>query len=317
VYKTTYFNKYFIGYVNYHKYAYIFIIFAKIMEDKNTRKNYWGGLLRKYRFVIMTDSSFEERFSLKLSKANVFVFLVAFFVSCCVVVLFFITKSPLKNYIPGKSNKEVQQQLISLSLQADSLLFALEKRDLYLDNISRVLKGEEIFFEEKKERSMLFDSTISSSLFKTSLSDSLFRVEVESKEKGAVYIERVLDNNSILFFKPLEGIIIDPFSRKNNHFGVDLVGKEKSRISSVLDGVVVFSHWTAETGFVIAVQHQNNYLSLYKHSSLLLKGVGDYVFAGEHLAVIGNSGELTTGPHLHFELWCNGVAVDPEKFITF
>ena len=287
------------------------------MRDKNNSEKFWARLAKKYRFVIMTDSSFEERFSLKLSKLSFFIFLFSSIIVCCFLVLVLITQSPLKNYIPGKSNKEVQQQLISLSLQADSLLFALKKRDLYLNNISSILKGESLVFEEKKIAATKTDSFAASSLFETSFSDSLFRLKVESKEKGSIYINEVLEKNSIFFFKPLNGIITDPFSQKNKHFGVDLVAKEKSRISSVLDGVVVVSHWTSETGYVIAIQHQNNYLSLYKHNSLLLKEVGDYVVAGEHVAVIGNSGELTTGPHLHFELWYNGVAVDPEKFIAF
>ena len=121
----------------------------------------------------------------------------------------------------------------------------------------------------------------------------------------------------MVFFTPVYGLITDVYDGKTKHFGIDIVAKEKSRISSVLDGSVIVSHWTAETGYVIVVQHKNDYVSIYKHNSVLLKGVGDFVNGGEHIAVIGNSGELSSGPHLHFELWHKGAPVNPEDYISF
>ena len=120
-----------------------------------------------------------------------------------------------------------------------------------------------------------------------------------------------------MFFTPLSGLISDGYNNKTKHFGIDLVAKEKSRISSVLEGTVIISHWAYETGYVIGVQHKNDYLSFYKHNSVLLKSVGDYVNAGDHIAIIGNSGELSSGPHLHFELWHKGTPVNPENYISF
>ena len=120
-----------------------------------------------------------------------------------------------------------------------------------------------------------------------------------------------------MFFTPVYGLISDVYSVDSKHFGIDLVAKEKSRIATVLDGTIIVSHWNSETGYVIVVQHKNDFISLYKHNSVLLKEVGDFVSAGDHIAIIGNSGELSTGPHLHFELWHKGIPVNPENYISF
>jgi murein DD-endopeptidase MepM/ murein hydrolase activator NlpD len=120
-----------------------------------------------------------------------------------------------------------------------------------------------------------------------------------------------------MFFSPISGMITDRFNAKNKHLGIDLVAREKTRISSVLGGTIVISQWTSETGYVIGVQHKNDYLSLYKHNSVLLKTVGDFVNAGDPISIIGNSGELSSGPHLHFELWHQGIPVNPEDYILF
>jgi murein DD-endopeptidase MepM/ murein hydrolase activator NlpD len=122
---------------------------------------------------------------------------------------------------------------------------------------------------------------------------------------------------NIHFFTPLRGLITNKFNQKNDHLAVDVVGQQNARISSVLDGTVFFSGWTMETGYSIYIQHENNIISAYKHNAELLKEVGDKVKAGDVIAIMGNSGELTTGPHLHFELWYNGTALDPETYIDF
>ena len=153
--------------------------------------------------------------------------------------------------------------------------------------------------------------------YNKSSEDSAMRANVEFEEKGV--IRRSLNRKSdlLVFFPPIKGILTDGFNPKTKHFGVDLVAKEKTRISAVLDGTVIISHWTSETGYVIGVQHKNDYVSLYKHNSVLLHSVGDFVTIGQPIAIIGNSGELSSGPHLHFELWHDGVPVNPENYILF
>ena len=145
--------------------------------------------------------------------------------------------------------------------------------------------------------------------------DSLFRLRVE--EKSSFGIIKTPLANSIYFFPPVSGEVTDSYSFQEGHFGVDVATKKNEVIKSVLDGRIVISNWTLKTGFVIGVYHSNGFLSIYKHNSSLLKEIGDVVKRGESIAVVGNSGELTTGPHLHFELWKNGESVNPLDYISF
>jgi len=291
------------------------MIFANIMQDKEKGGEYWSKLLHKYRFVIMTDSSFEEKLSIKLSRLNILAFAGIFVFVCFFSTLLLIAYTPLSEYVPGKSSIEVQKNLIELSLKSDSLEDILLKRAIYLENIKNIISGNELITPiESNETSAKQEGEI---IFEISKEDSLLRISVEAEDKSSIFIKSVSENNYLMFFTPLSGLISDGYNSKTKHFGVDLVSKEKSRISSVLDGTVIISHWTSETGYVIAIQHKNDYLSLYKHNSLLLKDVGDFVNAGDHVAIIGNSGEFSSGPHLHFELWHKGTPVNPENYISF
>jgi len=291
------------------------MIFANIMQDKEGREKYWSKLLQKYRFVIMADSSFEEKISLTLSRLNIFAFAGFFVFVCFFSALLLIAYTPLSEYVPGKSSSEVQKNLIELSLKSDSLEGVLHNRAIYLENINTLISGRELITlaESNPAASEKEDEII----FEKSKEDSLLRLVVEAEDKSSIYVKSASDNNYLVFFTPLSALISDVYNSKIRHFGVDLVAKEKSRISSVLDGTVIISHWTSETGYVIAIQHKDDYISLYKHNSLLLKEVGDFVRAGDHISVIGNSGELSSGPHLHFELWHKGTPVNPEDYIAF
>ena len=186
---------------------------------------------------------------------------------------------------------------------------------VYLENINNIISGNELITPTESNNSVFEKEN--EIIFEKSKADSLLRLSVEVEDKGSIYVKSVSDNNYLIFFTPLSGLISDVYNSKTKHFGVDLVAKDKSRISSVLDGTVIISHWTSETGYVIAIQHKNDYVSLYKHNSSLLKEVGDFVNAGDHIAVIGNSGELSSGPHLHFELWHKGTPANPEDYISF
>ena len=290
------------------------MIFAIIMIDKKSLHSFWEKALNKYRFVIMTDDSFEERFSMKLSKLKVLVFLVFTFIFCFFSALFLITKTPLNEYVPGKEKSEIKKELVILTMRADSLLVVLKSQKLYLNNITNIITGRELV---SRKEDQVFDSSINKISFKKSIDDSLLRAYVESEERGALSNEKNKNENIILFFPPLNGVVTDKFNRQEKHFGIDLVAKEKTRVASVLEGTVIISNWTTETGYVIGVQHNNGYFSLYKHNSSLLKSVGDFVNAGDYVAIIGNSGEFSSGAHLHFELWYEGSPVNPENFISF
>ena len=291
------------------------MIFANIMQDKEGREKYWSKLFHKYRFVIMKDSSFEEKLSVKLTRINVIAFVGTLVFLCFFSTMLLIAYTPLSEYVPGKSSIEVQKSLIELNIKSDSLEAILVNRSIYLENINKIINGEELVTPENYAEITNTQIPIS---FEKSKEDSLFRVKVEAEDKSSIYKKDNPSNTTtLMFFTPLTGLISDGYNNKTKHFGIDLVAKEKSRISSVLEGTVIISHWAYETGYVIGVQHKNDYLSFYKHNSVLLKSVGDYVNAGDHIAIIGNSGELSSGPHLHFELWHKGIPVNPENYISF
>lgn len=226
--------------------------------------------------------------------------------------------SPLREYIPGYTSTNIRRQMVSLNLLSDSLNNELANRERYLQNIKNIIEGNPI--DTKPADSVNnFSSQMELTVEKT-IEDSLLREQVESEEKfnflGSTTVEKQNIEN-LLFFKPVNGLITESFNADEEHYGVDVVSKENELIKSALNGVVVFASWTSETGHVVAVQHENNLLSVYKHNSVLLKEQGETVEAGEAIAIIGNSGKWTSGPHLHFELWYNNRAVDPELYILF
>ena len=290
------------------------MIFAKVMQDKKRINGFWKKALNKYRFVIMTDDSFEEKFSLKTNRLNIFLFLSFFTLFCVVATFILITNTSLREFIPGKESEEVQREIISLVLRSDSLMARLENQQLYFENFKAIIEGK---FPVESSIAIANKNIEKNPSFEKSVEDSILRILVESNETGMINLKNNVKNELFAFFTPVLGVVSDTFNLKSKHFGIDLVAKENARISSVLDGVVVVSDWNPQTGYVIGVQHKNGFLSLYKHNSMLLKSVGNYVNAGEHIAIIGNTGEFSSGPHLHFELWLDGVAVNPKNYILF
>ena len=283
------------------------------MKQKKSDFKFFAKLKNKYRFVVMSEDSFEEKISFVISKFNIlslFTLIIIISLSISFIVLIF---SPLKEYIPGKSSSKVQNDLIKLVLKSDSLQNQLNIQDLYLNNISSIMKGETLDFTENDSATTIVQEVN----FSKSKADSLLRIEVESEEISSILNIKKTSSENLVFFSPIDGYISDKFNYETKHYAVDIVGKKGAKISSVLNGTVIISSWNPETGNVIGVQHSNNYISFYKHCSFILKKVGEYVAIGEHIAIIGNSGELSTGPHLHFELWKNGAPLNPENYISF
>jgi murein DD-endopeptidase MepM/ murein hydrolase activator NlpD len=208
---------------------------------------------------------------------------------------------------------------IRIGVNAGSLEKKLLENELYLENISAIVNGKDPIAIQTENAAA--NNTLEAELsFKKSKEDSLLRIAVEAEDKISITAKKDkknLDLENVLFFSPIKGVITNGFDAKKEHFGTDIVAKQDEPIKCVFDGVVVIGHWTSETGYVIGVQHANGVFSLYKHNSILFKSVGEYVKSGEVLAVIGNSGELSSGPHLHFELWHKGIAVNPENYISF
>lgn len=281
------------------------------------RKEIKQKLLHKYRLVILNESTFEEKISFKLSRMNVFVTGSLFIIGLIGFTILLIAFTPLREYIPGYSSTKLKRQATELTYRTDSLVATLNYTNRYLENIRKVLRGD--IENNEINRDSLFDqykldpSTIDLTPIKE---DSLLRAQVALEDKYNLF-ERNINNPGQVLFSPLSGTISQEFNAENKHFAVDVVAPVDSPIKAVANGTVIFAEWTAETGYVIILEHMDGLLSVYKHNGSLNKGQGDVVRSGEVIASVGNTGELTTGPHLHFELWSNGSPIDPLNFIDF
>lgn len=287
----------------------------QMAKEKNPKK-ITKKLRNKYRLVILNDDTFEEKLSLKLSRLNVFFiagFLIIFLITATTLL---ISLTPLREYIPGYSSTALRRKAFELSLATDSLERQLNYNQRYLLNIRNIIDGKPTLnFED----TAVTDSVVKAELNKAiSKEDSMLRLMVEEEEQFNITSNR---GNSELkrlsFFTPIKGLITNHFNPRENHLGIDVVAKKNEVVKSCQEGIVVFSEWTSETGYTLILQHRGNFISVYKHNSSLLKEQGENVKAGEPVAIIGNSGELTTGPHLHFELWFDGNPVNPENYISF
>ena len=288
------------------------------MKEKNNT-SFFTKLISKFRFIVMNDSTLEEKISIRLSRLNIISGLTIVGSLLFICFLLLVGYTPLNEYVPGKASSHLHKELIAITLKTDSLEKKLHRNELYLKNINAIVNGEDPIdvFSNNEGLQISSENEIS---FKTSIQDSLLRIAVEAEDKISVFESgknKRIDLGNLFFFTPINGIVINSFNSKENHFGIDIVSEEREPIKSIFDGVIVISHWTSETGYVIGVQHVNGFFSLYKHNSTLYKKVGEYVKSGEVIAVIGDSGKLSTGPHLHFELWYEGSPVNPEEYINF
>jgi murein DD-endopeptidase MepM/ murein hydrolase activator NlpD len=284
-------------------------------SDKNKRN--WRD---KYRFSIVNDTTFEEVWRAKLTQYNAFLlitFLVLFLIGATVSLLAF---TNLREFIPGYPDVTMRRNILMSAIRLDSLERELELRDKYFANMNAIIRGEqpaEIF--SMQDTSGKYGSIRNT----TTPEESALRAQVENEERYNVSFRQnpaqpVTSLAELHFFPPVKGIVSGKYDASKKHYGTDIVAKPRSPVSAALDGTVIFTGWTMETGFVIEVQHPNNIVSVYKHNAGLLKETGDLVRAGEPISIIGDSGEIyTSGPHLHFEIWYKGSPLDPEKHILF
>lgn len=279
--------------------------------QKTTRVQRWRN---KFRFVILNDDTFEEILTLRLSPLNIFTFSVLSIATTIALTTTLIAFTPLKELIPGYASSKLRREAIDLALKTDSLELALEYNQNYLNSIQRILQGEVIdtVLQELQNDTSVGNEPIT--LSEPSAQDSAFREWVE-EENAFTLSNRVPNLDIPQLFSPLDGVVTSSFDKSTGHFAVDIAAAKNTPIKSCYEGTVIFADWTSETGHIIIIQHENNLLSAYKHNSALLKEVGEFVRSGEAIAIIGNSGENSTGPHLHFELWFEGAAINPEDFI--
>ncbi|MFN0274633.1 MAG: M23 family metallopeptidase [Chitinophagales bacterium] len=287
---------------------------------KTTGKSLLNRLRNKYRLVLMHDKTFEVQASVKLSALNVIIIASTLFVVLAFLVFSLIAFTPLKNYVAGASEVNTTRQIIRNNAITDSIMRQLNYYDIYIANLQKRLKGEVdslMPLDTIKDRN--YDSI---RLDITSPLDLDFRRQVEQEDlfnlTGVDAGSRGEKNIKALhFFPPLKGTMTDTYKPREGHYGVDIVANENTPIKACLDGTVIDAYWNVESGNVIVLQHDHGLISLYKHNSVLLKKTGNFVKAGDVIAIIGNTGELSTGPHLHFELWHEKLPVNPQDFIIF
>ena len=268
-----------------------------------------------FRFAIINDNSLEEVFNIKFSRARLLWLTAAILLAISVIFVLLLGYTPLRNLIPGKSKTHVQNELIMMIQKADSLEKSLGNYSLYTKNLKKVL-SDSVSLDSVQD---LFREgfTVKEFDFKPSVEDSILRAEVEAEESISLNSNLKEKKLNSFFIKPVDGLITEGFNKKIGHFGVDVVSKKGAFVSSIDDGMVLFSSWTHEFGYVLVIKHQNSFISFYKHNSEVFKSKGDYVKSGETIAIIGNSGKYSTGPHLHFELWKGSSPVNPVNYILF
>ncbi len=273
-------------------------------------------LLSKYRLVILNDNTFEEKISFNLTRLNVFVISGFSIIALIALTTVLIAFTPLREYIPGYSSTKLRNKAYQLTNKADSLQIALQINKKQLNSIRKVLTGNVFPLDSvnKTKENITNDAAFIS--IPTSVEDSLLREKVAREDKYNLLDGEQQKVNFVLF-PPVKGSISEGFKPEDKHFAVDVVVAVGTAVKSVADGRVIFAEWTADTGYVIIIEHPNKLLSVYKHNSSINKSQGDYVETGEVISFSGATGELTTGPHLHFELWSDGHALDPTNFIAF
>lgn len=294
------------------------------IEEKKAKRRWIRRLKNKFRLVILNDETYEERFSFRLSRLNVFITVGITAIILIVLTIFLIAFTPLREYIPGYTDVTLSRRVNLLLQKTDSLEKITQQKNTYLQHIKNIIDGKEIFTDTLNGIDAAEPGDYENIKYSRSVEDSLLREEFETETSYDLYYSENEEQeftpnarSNFTFFTPLKGIITSEFDVAQQHFGIDIVSKKNEAVKAALDGTVLFSDWTVETGHIIAIQHPGSFISVYKHNSALLKKQGNFVKAGEAIAIVGESGELSTGAHLHFELWNNGNPVDPKEYIAF
>ena len=285
---------------------------------KEKKRHIVNKLKNKYRLSIYNDDTFEEVWFLRLSRLNVFSIVGTSGLLFTIAIIVLIAFTPLREFIPGYPDGNMRRNIIGNVYKLDSLEHELEIRDRYFESINTIIRGgTPLSYENSQDTTVRYEEIT----FDKSEHDSLLRQQIEEEELFNLSIlantSNKTDFSRIHFYPPVKGLVTNSFNPIENHFGTDIVTASNKVVAATLDGTITIANWTLETGYVIQIQHDNNMVSIYKHNSELLKKVGNHVTAGEAIAIIGNSGELTSGPHLHFELWHNGTPIDPEDYVAF
>ena len=284
------------------------------------KRTFSSWLTNRYLLIVRNEEDFSEKRTLIFNYGRLILLLAFIFILSMTLSVLSVNTVLKQWFDPRYAEMEANRQVLNLTLMLDSLQNEVQIKNNYIQNVKYILEGQNLdsLFSSNK---VLSTSTLGDINLSPALSplDSQFRAEYESSDLGLVSLNfnRSEDElREIVFFTPLEGIITNNFDPKEDHFGIDIVSQENEPIKALADGFVIMASWTLDGGYVLVIQHSGNLISIYKHNSELLKSVGNFVESGEIVAIIGNTGELTSGPHLHFELWFKEQAVNPEDYVN-
>ena len=287
------------------------------VKNKKEKKNYINKLTRSYKVVVSSEDTFEERLSFSTNKFNVFLILSLYSIILIAFTISVVFFTQLKEMVPGYSSSDLLTQAIYLTKKTDSLENELELNNTFYQSIEDVLSGntEQIIYKDSLVISNKIEN-IDPQAISANAEDSILRKYVEQEDKfNLTKNELVIENK--MFVSPVKGQITQKFDPLNNHFALDILVDTGTPVKSILEGKIIFSEWSIDTGHVLIIDHGDDIISVYKHNSKVLKTQNNYVKAGEIIAYSGNQGTLSTGPHLHFELWKNGTPINPEPLFNF
>jgi murein DD-endopeptidase MepM/ murein hydrolase activator NlpD len=282
-------------------------------------------LNRKYDFLMSHDESGRPMLNFKLNLLNLILAIIGMALLLIVITTFIIAFTPLREYIPGYTDTNLNREVYELNLRADSLRREMKKKDIYFENLKKVVEGYDFAADSALASVSIYEplpaGVTDTITLKKSVQDSILRAEYEAQNQynlfGKDYLSTTKPNSLVKnFYVPLTGKVMNVFNPDKGHFGVDIASEGDKIINATLDGTVVFSSWSINNGYCIGIQHEDSYFSVYKHNATLLKKEGEYVKAGEAIAILGKSGEAEAFEHLHFELWHNGLALDPVEYMT-
>jgi len=287
-------------------------------SPKKNKRKVKQKLLHKYRLVILNEDTFEERLSFQLSKLNVIILTAISTLLLISGTALLITFTPIREFIPGYSSTALKNKATRLTIAVDSLTAAVEINDVYFKSIRNMLTGQLDSLSIKETYSINSTELVDAETLNiyASQEDSILREKVEQEDKYSL-LEKATFNANFTLFPPVSGQISEEYNADAKHYAIDIVTEKDEPVKATLDGTVIFSEWSVETGYVIIIEHSRGLISVYKHNNLLLKSQGDLVTAGEVIAVVGDTGEFSYGPHLHFELWVDGYPVNPSDYINF
>tara|TARA_B100001027_G_scaffold63430_1_gene42839 strand:- start:1717 stop:2583 length:867 start_codon:yes stop_codon:yes gene_type:complete len=287
------------------------------VKNEKQNKTFLKRIFNDYKVVVSSEDTFEEKLSFKANKINAFIIVLLYSIILIAFTISIVFFTQLREMVPGYSSSDLLNRAIYLTKKTDSLEQQIALNNKFYKSIEDVLSGNVDEFISRDELST--DSNlINPDIFTIppNLQDSILRQYVDNEDKfNLTNNELVIENK--MFFSPIKGEITQSFNFNENHFAIDIAADIGTPVKSILDGKIIFSEWSLETGYVVVIDHGENIISVYKHNSKILKEQNDFVQAGEVIAYSGNQGNLSSGPHLHFELWKNGTPIDPEPLLNF